>query len=687
MISLARTLRSPRLPSLPAAAVRLLELSRESNSKTGEFVRVVESDPAIAAKILKLANSSFFATRSKVASVQRAVVLLGLNTVTSMALSFSVARSSTGKGPLAHHFERYWQRSVLQGTAAQTLASRLPSADRSELFLLGLMLDIGQLALLCTAGKKYAEVLDAAEDPDAGPMRPLHEVERAMVGFDHAYVGARLLEGWQFPDEMVALVDWHNGQPVAPIQDDADEADDDETAASEATTERPTEPATEAAGPERAGIAQLVSAIGEYFFPVSASDSRERLLEVAAATMGLGPAQVDELLDEITDRFRTSAELFDADPDDLPEPSEIMAMVNEQLATKALKAEQSETELAQAKARIEQRQQEIVAEKDRLEARNRELQALATADPLTGLYNRHFLDETLQADVDLAQRTGKPIGVLFMDVDRFKQVNDVYGHQFGDVVLCEVAKTLKAHVRKSDLVARYGGEEFVVLARQPTEPGLRTLAERIRQAVSELEFAADGQPVPVTISIGAAHAIPRRVDPEIGERLIAEADAAMYDSKNGGRNRVTLRSLLSESQIELAKMVSARRFSLWLVRRQAIDAAEATQAISRSLPPGDRLGELAEEFGFLDRDQVDQLLTAQIEGNMGQRIGELAIERGYLTQPELACLLALQTESPQRIAQALVRNGCIDPPTVARLHQEYLAEILPATPARQPVGS
>ena len=649
MITLTRVLRSPRLPSLPAAAVRLLELSREPNCKTTDFVRTVESDPAIAAKILKLANSSFFAQRTEVASVQRAVVLLGMNTVTSMALSFSVARSSTGDGALAEHFSRYWQQSVLQATAAEVMAARLPGADRSELFLLGLMLDIGQLALLCSAGKSYGELLDEAIEST----QPLVTIERDACDFDHAEVGQQLLESWKFPGQIAELVGRHHSDVTA----DAPQSD---------------------------RLVVLLAAIGDYFFPTSATAARDGLLETCQTLFGIDASGADALLEEVADRFRSNAELFDADPDDLPDPSEIMAMVNEQLAAQAVAAaagqqhlERAKQQVEEQKARIEQQRNAIEEERTKLAEENVALREKATADPLTGLYNRSFLDESLEADVDLAQRNGKPIGLLFMDIDKFKVLNDTYGHQFGDEVLQAVAACLKRHVRKSDLVARYGGEEFVVLARQPTEPGLRTLAERIREGVGELELAHEGTPVPVTISVGVAYAIPRRNDPQLGERLVAEADAAMYESKNTGRNRVTMRSLLSASQIELNRQVSSRRFSLWLVRRGVIDAADASQALARSLPPGDRIGELAEEFGFLSAEQVDQLLAAQIEGHMGQRIGELAIERGWLSSIELATLLALQLESPSRVAQALVRAERIGEAELGTLHREYLAEMLP----------
>ena len=672
MLTLPRILRSPQLPSLPAAAIRLLELSRDPGAGTGDFVKVVESDPAIAAKILKLSNSSFFAFRNPIGSVQRAVVLLGMNTVTSMALSFSVARQSTGKGKLAPYFERYWQQSVLQATAADVLADRIPNADRSELFLLGLMLDIGQLAMLCAGGKSYGSVLEAAFEDG----RPLAEIERDECGFDHQTVGYELLAGWQFPREIVELVARHH---------------DDEALTADG------EPIDVSVSAKQIGLARLVAAVGEYFYPTadSATASRDRLLAVSEATFGLSPAETDRLLDRVSDQFRENADLFDADPDDIPDPSEIMAMVNEELATQALRATQDKTRLERDREAIEAEKQRVEQERDlaaqerdlieqkkaELQQENEKLRVQAINDPLTEMYNRQFFDETFAAELDICQRTGKPIGLLFADVDKFKSINDVYGHPFGDEVLVRVADVLKTHTRKSDIAARYGGEEFVLLARQPSEAGLKMLAERIRTAVESLALDCDGTPVPITISIGAAHAIPRRSEPDLDGRLLAEADGAMYESKRSGRNRVTLRSMLTDEQRELDQMVRLRRFSTWLVAGRHVEPGDAMHAVNRSLPPGQQLGEMAEENGLLTRDQVDELLAAQIEGGMHQRIGELAIARGYLDQNQLATLLALQAESPARVAQTLVKLDHLTPTRAAELHERYLAETLPQAAA------
>ncbi|MCA9093727.1 MAG: HDOD domain-containing protein, partial [Planctomycetaceae bacterium] len=138
---------STTLPTLPAAAVKLLEMSRNPETEIRDIADVIKRDPALSAKILKSANSTFFGLSSKVSSVDRAVPLLGTTLVTSMALSFSLSESAMSDGPMAEYYKDYWWQSVVQASAAECCAVIL--ADRSagpEFFQAGLLMDLGRLA-------------------------------------------------------------------------------------------------------------------------------------------------------------------------------------------------------------------------------------------------------------------------------------------------------------------------------------------------------------------------------------------------------------------------------------------------------------------------------------------------------------------------------------------------------------
>jgi two-component system cell cycle response regulator len=174
---------------------------------------------------------------------------------------------------------------------------------------------------------------------------------------------------------------------------------------------------------------------------------------------------------------------------------------------------------------------------DRLRASVQHTIELAVTDALTGLNNRRYLDNHLSVLFKRSMTRGRPLSVLITDIDRFKAVNDTYGHDAGDQVLKEFAARIRSTVRGADLACRYGGEEFVVV--MPDTPGdvAAGIAERLRAAVENIPFVLrdTGQALNVTASFG----ISSRIDAvESADQLFKQADLALYAAKNSGRNRV-----------------------------------------------------------------------------------------------------------------------------------------------------
>jgi diguanylate cyclase (GGDEF)-like protein/PAS domain S-box-containing protein len=170
-----------------------------------------------------------------------------------------------------------------------------------------------------------------------------------------------------------------------------------------------------------------------------------------------------------------------------------------------------------------------------LERRLEELEAQALADPLTGIANRRHLEEHLNRAFDQLRRVERPFGVLYVDLDDFKRVNDRFGHEVGDRVLRMVAKTLAANLRAADLAARLGGEEFVAVIALADRVSLLAMAERFRQLLRCSWLDVDGERVAVTASIGVTLARPD----DTPTSLLGRADDLMYRSKMAGKDRVT----------------------------------------------------------------------------------------------------------------------------------------------------
>jgi diguanylate cyclase (GGDEF)-like protein len=166
-----------------------------------------------------------------------------------------------------------------------------------------------------------------------------------------------------------------------------------------------------------------------------------------------------------------------------------------------------------------------------------EAERRAELDPLTGVLNRRSLIERLEAACLRARARGLPIALLFIDLDHFKEINDTRGHQAGDACLRAIIDPIQAELRQSDVIGRYGGEEFVVILSSADISAAGPIAERIRNRVAEVRVEGFGEPIQLTCSIGVATSDTLGV---WGEHLIARADAAVYDAKRSGRNRVQI---------------------------------------------------------------------------------------------------------------------------------------------------
>ena len=188
-----------------------------------------------------------------------------------------------------------------------------------------------------------------------------------------------------------------------------------------------------------------------------------------------------------------------------------------------------------------QRIQTLKQEKEHLEK-------LAITDPLTGFYNRRILYNALQGEIHRAQRFSESFGILMMDLDHFKRVNDTLGHAAGDQVLKTVAETIRRSIRLTDLPCRFGGEEFVILLPHVTPTGLKQAADKVRQAVEECEIKAGIETVRITISVGASIFPSLTPLPDTTTNLLLhQSDRALYYAKYHGRNQSVLYDDLPES--------------------------------------------------------------------------------------------------------------------------------------------
>jgi diguanylate cyclase (GGDEF)-like protein len=266
-----------------------------------------------------------------------------------------------------------------------------------------------------------------------------------------------------------------------------------------------------------------------------------------------------------------------------------------------------------------------------------QVEARATHDRLTGVANRETLLTTLVAEVERATRHYKPLSVAFIDIDRFKPINDTFGHNSGDAVLRQVATLIADNVRASDYVGRYGGEEFMLILPETAPEEAAALAEQLRTLVMHHQLRIAGEAaLAVTISIGISGG--RGSELQV-DALVDQADAAMYAAKSLGRNRVyRFQALDEEAPVRRAPISAERRAQAAAIGQWASDTA--TQALASVLAPqphhrgrpSDMIASLATGIALemgLGKEDINRIRIASLLHDLGK----LAVPSEILDKP------------------------------------------------------
>jgi len=469
---------------MPAVAVEVLELTQHPEVDLKQIARVVTRDPALAAKVLKTVNSSFYGCSHAVSTINHALVILGLQSVKTLVLGFSLV--ATLKSDKGVYFDRqkYWRRSMFAATAARVISQRVGVIQVEEAFLSTLLSDIGQLVLDRVVGEQYAQVTSSVNSH-----HDLSALEAEQLGATHAEVGALIAEMWKLPVLLAAPIAYHHKPDMTPEQ-----------------TIKPI-----------IDVVHAASACADVFCEEPAAPAIHRARTTLAAKFAMQPEAVDQLLSEVTAQTREFAKLFEislnGSANDYPA---ILKRANDALVEISL---QGHTQVKQ------------------LEQQNQILQVKATVDKLTGLVNRGEFDALLDAAFKQANSTGKSLSVVMIDVDQFKLINDTHGHDVGDSTLKYLAQLVKNLIRPDDIAARLGGDEIALICANAQRPVAAAIAETIRRAIAARPVPAGYTAVSVHASLGVATHDPSAGFKDVAQ-LLKAADLAMYKAKNCGRNCV-----------------------------------------------------------------------------------------------------------------------------------------------------
>ena len=484
----------PNLPSPPTIALQIIELANDPEIDFKKIIQLLNCDPALASKILRIANSPLYPYVKKVENLHQAIMVLGVNATISLALSFSLTQSlQTTKGT-GLDYSLYWKRAMLAGMACQVLGSVCQVPEIEELYLAGLLQDLGMLALDQVFPELY--VTYTGQQSHHGS---LVSYEQQTLGITHGAIGSWLLAQWSLPDRLRLAVAGSDDASRVPAQD------------------------------ERATFTYCVSLSGmltEIFLRETDDIYLEKVKEQASSLLQLTPETLMEILETIKDRLPDTERVFETDLQTWNNPQAILESARESLLTRNLQALQQVEELRINNANME-------AQFLNLEESHRH-------DALTGTLTRAHLDKCLDTSFDEAFANGECLTLIFGDLDKFKSVNDTYGHQAGDMVLQSAARLLLSNLRTTDVVGRFGGEEFVLVLPKSTTSGAEIVAERILSAFrTTTHEMADKQSLTVTISLGMATHTPEAPYSNVTD-LLHHADEAVYYSKTHGGNQYTI---------------------------------------------------------------------------------------------------------------------------------------------------
>jgi len=607
--------------------MQILTLTQKEDCSMDELNKVLQADPALTGRILKLASSVGVAGSNPVRSVKEAAMRLGLRTVTSVALGFSLVSSGRSGQCERFDYDDYWARSLVRALAAQEISERTGRAVSAEAFTCALLSVVGTLALASCHPEAYAELLDRMA---VDPSQKLTNLETELFGIHHLEVADALMAEWGLPDSFgeVCLAMGKDGGDDAlegyarelyevlmesriiaeyamrGASADANTLSDmgqlesrlavydvrlsilcrsvmtqwiewgkllnlsTRELASKVRTDRNWEDdakrtSDQAAGRTSDGVDVLVvddDPMGLKVLEKMLLEAGHRVTlardgkEALALTLKQRPQVVisDWFMPKLDgveftrtlrrtgwgrriyvllltgndkeDRVLTA---FDAGVDDY---------ITKPFKPKMLMARlRAGIRLVKLREQVELDQEIHRKNAAQMSRMNRQLREAANTDFLTGLPNRRYAMAQFDKQWKHAQATNTPLSVLMLDIDKFKSVNDTYGHDIGDVVLKETARVLKASTRRNDTAARMGGEEFFVICPGADLDEARMIGERIRLRVESNHITVGEFDRNVTISVGVAQSLPGVTDVD---HLMRLADEAVYVSKSNGRNQV-----------------------------------------------------------------------------------------------------------------------------------------------------
>ena len=477
------------LPSLPSVVLKIIEASKDPDIGLADVAQIIQVDPALSAKLLKVANSSMYARRREITNLRDALALLGLNASLIIALSFSLVKSLSSSADNSMNYEEFWKRSILSATIARQIGFKLKLPNLEDFFLASLLQDIGILAIDCTNPEGLPTEFNASHLSRVNS-------EQDKLGLDHSDIGAWLLKSWNLPEKLYKAVLCSHTDYTQPVETHEEEI-----------------------------FYQCVSMSGnlsDVWFEEDREAALQRNLRSIESLLGFDKKEFNAFINEISNVLPEISSMFDIKIVDDKKREQVINEARDILMVRNISLiKQFEDHRDQIKS---------------LTAKSRDIEEEAKRDHLTHAYNRKYIDQLLLEEFEKSKKDHTPLSVAFIDIDDFKPINDSHGHLAGDKVLIETADFFTRKIRKTDTLARYGGDEFLLML---PNTDTKTAMDLLRRLVIDLKAAPGtefkGQSIKVSTSIGVATLTGKSNFEELSD-LIHAADKALYNAKKAGKD-------------------------------------------------------------------------------------------------------------------------------------------------------
>lgn len=496
----ARIDRCKSLPSPPGVAAKIVELAQDPEVSMNEIGELVQIDPALSAKILRLANSPMYGMRRSIDNMNQAIAVLGLNETVTLALSFSLVKGLHWNGVNGLDYRHFWRRSLACATGARTLAKTLRLPDPDRFFLAGLLQDIGMLLVERVFPSVYRR-----QDAETHDHHEITQIEQSELGVDHARIGAALLRRWNFPEHLLYAT-YCSHEPdsyTVPV----------------------------AYQPLIRGV-YLASLMAEVWWQPDWDVQVSLATAEAERLFHIQPSAFAEMLVSGMAILKESSAIFDINLGDHAALEELLAEATELVNNRALDSMRQVVELRERT-------------KD-LARHTRRLEDLVRRDKQTGLFNRAYCDKMLDDEYDLALSSGTPLSVVFVGFDGLTDAKAAGGTQSVEDIMRKFAQLTAKVCAEDTVVARYGSNNVVILLANTPAPAAR---QRCLGVVDEFRrgpfFSTTGARIGMSIGIATVERIGQFAS---SRDLLAAADAAVETARDRGELMIEMHGVAANAQ-------------------------------------------------------------------------------------------------------------------------------------------